>query len=162
MGIVSGPHREEERMSITIERPSNRASSAWESSAGFLLEPLSSRDEINARDSVPRRHSARAELAVRDIFAMILEGQISRSCGARSIRALSTLLTSGAPAPHLRAVDEEVSALWLNGKMSLELSIPDPDEQIYVRRTDESGKEQEIGFYPTVPDATRDFLKHFG
>lgn len=147
-------------MSVTLERPTG-SSAAWEENAGYLLDPATSDPSTHSRGMPVGQHAVNAEGAHREIIGMIREQSISLSCGARAIRTLHRLMSPSTPKPHIRAVDHEVTVLWLSGKMSLELSIPDPGEEIYVRRTDDLGAERELGFYTSIPETARNFLNRF-
>lgn len=106
-------------------------------------------------------HNAGMEYAERRVAELLGQGAIRVSTAVRFMRALRRIQLPEYVFPHISADEEgEIIALWIAGKMTLEMSIP-AEGDAYLRMTDSGGEERIVGFFPWLPVAeARNFLGH--
>lgn len=145
-------------MTITydVDRPAPRTSAIFEPCArSYRVTRLpesyrSPRFQVH-RDESRSRVEALTYIA-RCAKRLLSEGAITSGTALRALHGVVSLNSPMMVYPHISAADGEFSALWLAGKSTIELSIPEHG-QIYVRTTDVEGVEELVGFFDTLPVA---------
>lgn len=81
---------------------------------------------------------------------------VSDSHRHRIAGTLQFLMERATEKPDISSEDNELFVEWRYALKSLELSIPDTDQEIYVRITDERGTEIKLAFVNRVSEEERD------
>lgn len=69
---------------------------------------------------------------------------------------LNFLMERAAVRPQLNFFEDELFVEWRYGRRALELSIPDIDDEIYVRITGSNGEELRVAFVQRISEMERD------
>ena len=145
-------------MTITfdVEAPTRETATIFAPRARtFRVVPVPDRHETHRFDihaDYPEDRPQLLSYAAARARELIAQGGLAPRTAVRALQTLAALAMPEAVFPHISAADGEFVALWLAGRSTIELSMPE-DGEIYVRTTVADSTEDLLGFYGTIPVA---------